>query len=74
MEWKSAKAFENIQNNSICVLLDNKYIRRMKSFEDATNERLVLISNIPRTLMEADDCLINSGEMCRYKDIVIWIK
>jgi hypothetical protein len=72
--WQTGKAFENLQNNSICVLLDNKYIRKMKFIEDATNERLVLVSNVPKSLTEKDDCIIYSGEMCRYNDIMVLLR
>jgi hypothetical protein len=67
--WKSAEVFEDIQNNSVCVLLEKRYIRKMKYDDDIENE-LVFVSNVPR-ILEKDNFIIKEHEMCRYKEIII---
>jgi hypothetical protein len=65
--WESAGTLEHVQNNSICVLQDNKYIRNMKYINDI-NETLVLVSNIP-TIYDKEDFIIKKGDMCRYRKV-----
>jgi len=69
-KWFSARAFEDIQNNSICVYLRGlDAIRTMKYSEDI-EEDLVYVSNIPM-INQSEDFIIEKEVMCRYMPIVV---
>jgi len=62
-------ALQNIHNNTICVKT-NDGIRNMFHSGDI-NDNLVYVSNIPTIDMCDSNFIINSGEYCRYIDIVV---
>lgn len=70
--WVSIEAWEDIKNNSICVLSEQyRYVRNMK-YRDDINKDLVFVSNCPINSDESDNAIIKAGTMCRVKKIDIY--
>ena len=64
MTWEGDReAFEDLDNNSVCVLQDKKFVRKIINEHDLKNE-LVFVSNWYAN--NRDNTKIKQGEMVRY--------
>lgn len=70
--WISMEAWEDVKNNSICVLAEKYgYVRNMKHRDDI-NKDLVFVSNCPIASGEEDNVIIKAGTMCRVKRLDVY--